>query len=133
MLMLIGDQFGFIEFRGVADLLATSLPLAFLFVGTYHDNRFEFFDVLIKRGLSLLLTIVLLTAYFGLVLPQLEGFGLGWARPWVYAVALLPVAMSLPWFYRKLGDKLDSVWLGRRSFHGRGGQALPLGPPERDQ
>jgi sensor histidine kinase YesM len=29
-------------------------------------------------------------------------------------VLLLPLAMSLPWIYRKLGSLLDSLWLGRR-------------------
>jgi two-component system LytT family sensor kinase len=38
---------------------------------------------------------------------------LGYARPWVWAVLLLPVATSLPWIYRKLGQWLDHVWLGR--------------------
>ena len=49
-----------------------------------------------------------------MLLPRLDGVELDWARPWVYAVLLLPVAMSLPWLYRKLDQWLDNFWLGRR-------------------
>ncbi|PYQ09914.1 MAG: hypothetical protein DMH00_12215 [Acidobacteria bacterium] len=106
--------FGWLRFTALLYLVTRSLPLAFLFVGTYFDNRFEFFDLFIKRGLSLLLTIILLTAYFALVPPRLEGVPLAWARPWVYALTLLPVAMALPWLYRRLSHWLDAVWLGRQ-------------------
>ena len=91
-----------------------SMPLAFIFSGLYHENRFEFFDLFIKRGMALFLTIVLLTLYLALVLPRLDGLELGWARPWVHAVVLLPLVTALPWLYRKLGSFLDNRWLGRR-------------------
>jgi len=91
-----------------------STPLAFLFIGTYYGNRFEFFDLLIKRGVNLLITIVLFTAYFGLALPWLQVLPLDWARPWMYAVVLMPVAASLPWLYRAIGRALDNYWLGRQ-------------------
>ncbi|HXV77026.1 MAG TPA: histidine kinase [Candidatus Polarisedimenticolaceae bacterium] len=94
--------------------VGTSLPLIFMFTATYHADRFEFFDLFVKRGLLVLATIVLLTAFFGGVLPRLEAIELGWARPWVYAVALSPAVLALPWVYRKMGAWLDNVWLGRR-------------------
>ena len=105
---------GWIRLSDAMEVGLRSLPLAFLFAGTYFGNRFEFFDVFIKRGLALLVTIVSFTAYFALVTPRLEGLPLAWARPWVYAVALLPVAMALPWAYRKMSAWLDNVWLGRQ-------------------
>ncbi len=113
-LAIILAQLGWIRFPEFLELLLRSTPLMFLFVGTYFENRFEFFDLFIKRGLFLLLTIVLLTAFFGLALPRLDGFDLSWARPWVYAVVLLPVAASLPWLFRRLGAWLDNFWLGRK-------------------
>ena len=111
--MILADV-GWMRFPDILRVVLPSLPLAFLFVGTYFRNRFAFFDLFIKRGLYLLLTIVLLTAFFGLVLPRLDRFNLSWARPWVEAVALLPVAASLPWLLRRLGAVLDRLWLGRR-------------------
>ncbi len=98
----------------VIEVAFRSTPMAFLFIGTYYGNRFEFFDLLIKRGANLLLTIALLTAYFGLALPWLQGLPLDWARPWVYAVGLMPVVALLPWLYRAIERSLDNYWLGRQ-------------------
>jgi signal transduction histidine kinase len=105
---------GHFPFVGVLDLFAKSLPLMFLFVGTYFDNRYEFFDVFIKRGFFLIVVIVLLTAYLGFVLPWLDGLRQDWARPWVYAVALLPLVAALPALYGRLAGWLDRMWLGRQ-------------------
>ena len=105
---------GWLRFGELMEVGLRSLPLAFLFAGTYFGNRFEFFDVFIKRGLALLVSIILLTAYFVLVPPKLEGLPLAWARPWVYALTLLPLVMGLPWIYGKLSAWLDHVWLGRQ-------------------
>jgi two-component sensor histidine kinase len=94
--------------------IGSSLPLAFLFVAFYHEDRFRFFDLFIKRGLSMLFTIVLLVAFFGTVFPLLEALGLTWSAPWVYAVSLLPVVLVLPWIYARLSTWVDRAWLGRR-------------------
>lgn len=103
-----------IPFLTLLDLGSRSLPLMFLFVGTYFGNRYEFYDLFVKRGLALIATVAVLTLYFALLLPWLDGFTLGWARPLVYAVDLLPVAISLPWFYGKLARRLDRLWFGRQ-------------------
>ena len=100
--------------RGVLEIAVKSLPLAFMFVGTYFENRFEFFDIFVKRGLSLLTTLALLAAAFMLALPLLDRYGSTWAAPWVHAVALLPLAMALPWLHARIGAVLDRRWLGRR-------------------
>jgi signal transduction histidine kinase len=54
-----------------------------------------------------------LTAAFALLLPAL-GQAPAWAAPWVWAVALLPVATAVPWLYGHIADMLDRRWLGRR-------------------
>ena len=91
-----------------------SLPLLSCFASTYLTDRYTFFDLFIKRGLSLLLTILVLTTYFSVILPALDRFDFAWAEPWAYALALLPVAFALPWLYRRVGAWVDRVWLGRR-------------------
>ena len=96
------------------ELVAKSLPLSFLFVGSYFENRFEFFDLFIKRGLALVVTIAVLAGAFALTLPLLGRFEDGWARPWIYAVVLLPAVTALPWLYAWTGAVLDRRWLGRR-------------------
>jgi signal transduction histidine kinase len=97
----------------LAEIALRSMPLFFMFVNTYFDNRFKFFDLFVKRGLSLLLTIAVLTATFALLLPVL-GSVPGWAAPWVWAVVVLPVVTGVPWVYGRMADTLDRRWLGRR-------------------
>jgi GAF domain-containing protein len=113
-----GDFEQFIAPRSVPfaiiNIPMNSVPLAFLFIETYFGNRFQFVDLFVKRGASLLLTIVLLTAYFAIALRVMSGFEPAWAQPWAYAVALLPLALSLPWLYGRLGTWLDDRWLGRQ-------------------
>ena len=43
-------------------------PLLFLSATTYYENRFEFYDLLVKRGAMLLATLVALGAFFALAL-----------------------------------------------------------------
>jgi signal transduction histidine kinase len=96
------------------EISVKSLPIAFMFAGTYFEYRFEFFDLFIKRGLALVVTIGVLAVAFAVVLPWLQGYNQSWAAPWVYAIVLLPAALALPWLHARLGAVLDRRWLGRR-------------------
>lgn len=98
----------------VIEIAARSLPLAFLFVGAYFESRFDFFDVLVKRGTTLLLTIAALVVFFAGAFPWLRTFEDNPAAPWVYAVSLLPIALALPWLHGRVSSTLDRWWLGRR-------------------
>jgi signal transduction histidine kinase len=91
-----------------------SLPLAFVFVSTYFENRFEFFDLFVKRGAAFLLAISVLTMWMAIILPVLRPLQDSWAAPWIYAVALMPAAGAIPLMYRYLAAALDRRWLGRR-------------------
>jgi anti-sigma regulatory factor (Ser/Thr protein kinase) len=91
-----------------------SLPLAFVFVSAYFENRFEFFDLFVKRGAAFLLAISVLTIWFALLLPVLGPLQGTWAAPWIYAIALIPAVGGIPLMYRYLADTLDRRWLGRR-------------------
>ena len=95
------------------EIVARSLPLAFLFVGAYFESRFEFFDVLVKRGATLVVTMALLVLFFAVGLPLLERFDGRASAPWVYAVVLLPIALALPSAHTKVSAALDRWWLGR--------------------
>ena len=96
------------------EIAAKSLPLVFLFVGTYHENPFQFFDLFVKRGAAIILSVAVLTAWFAIVFPALKPFGTTWAAPWIYAIVLLPVVVALPWIHGRIRDVLDRRWLGRR-------------------
>ena len=113
-LPIIFTNAGWIPMTELLRLVIQSLPLLFLFAGTYFDNRFEFFDLFVKRGMAFLITLVFLTAYFALVPPRLARLHLEWASPWVHALTLLPAALALPAVYGGMSRWLDNVWLGRQ-------------------
>ena len=98
----------------LVEIAARSLPLGFLFVGAYFESRFDFFDVLVKRGTTLLLTIAGLVLFFAVAFPWLRAFDGTVAAPWVYTVTLLPVALALAWVHGRVSSALDRWWLGRR-------------------
>jgi hypothetical protein len=87
-------------------LVGTSMPLLFVSVAIYHEHRFAFFDLILKRGLALMLTIGATTGYLALMLPLLGRLSLEGRRAFVYAAAV--------------HDR-------------RGGQGVPLGPAACDR
>jgi len=113
-LLLLVSLYGNFPFGQFIGLASRALPLGFISVGTYFRSRFEFFDAFVKQGVYFLLTLVVLTAFFAGVVPTVQRLELGWARPWVYAVFMLPIVFASPWVYRRLGEWLDRAWLGRR-------------------
>ncbi|HUE87603.1 MAG TPA: histidine kinase [Vicinamibacterales bacterium] len=88
-------------------------PLAFLLVSVYFENRIEFYDLVIKRGVLLLLSLVLTGGVLALALGVLDAMPDGATRPWILAVLLLPVAMLMPWLHDRVGRLLDRLWFGR--------------------
>ncbi len=112
--VVVMGNMGVIRFEGLLRTAMYSIPLLICFGTVYLTDRYTFFDLFIKRGLCLLLTILVLTTYLAVLLPMLEGVDFAWAEPWVYALALLPVAVALPWLYRRVWSWVDAVWLGRR-------------------
>jgi signal transduction histidine kinase len=95
------------------EVATKSLPLAFLFVGAYFESRFDFFDILLKRGLGLAATIAALAGFFALALPAIGRVPAG-AAPWICAIAALPVLFALRWIQARIAAILDRWWLGRR-------------------
>ena len=93
---------------------AKSLPLLFVFVSTYFEDRFQFFDLFVKRGAAFLVAIGVLTVWFALTLPFARPLVDTWAAPWVYAVALIPAVGAISWISRRVASALDRRWLGRR-------------------
>ena len=96
------------------EIAAKSLPLAFIFVGAYFENRFDFFDLFVKRGLGLMVSIGLTAAAFAVLLPVLRPVEVRWIAPWLYAIALVPFMAALPSIHARIGTVLDRRWLGRR-------------------
>lgn len=95
-------------------LVGTSLPLMFIFVGVYQENRFEFFDLFVKRGATMLLTVGLLFVWLWAISAVVEPVARPETRPWIYAILMLPLGLAVPWIHKRLGSFLDNRWLGRR-------------------
>ena len=88
-------------------------PIYFLIASVYFENRFEFYDLVVKRAVMILLSVFVLGVYFALVLSSLEMLPGGAARPWLFAVALAPIAMIMPALVTRVERWLDRIWLGR--------------------
>jgi hypothetical protein len=95
-------------------LLMRSLPLIFIFTTAYYTQRFYFYDVFVKRGFIMLLTLLALMAFFAILFPAVEQPSRAWTTPWIYTLFLLPIMMGAPWLYGKLEHWLDRVWFGRK-------------------
>ena len=98
----------------LVEVIAKSLPLVFVFVGTYYKNRFQFFDIFVKRGTGFVIAIVVLTIWLAAILPILAPIATTWAAPWIFAIALVPAVVVIPWLYVIVSRMLDRRWLGRR-------------------
>jgi hypothetical protein len=97
----------------ILDRFVKVSPLYFLMASVYFENRFEFYDLVVKRALMLLLSIFVLGVSFSIALPSLELLPGGAARPWLFAVALTPIAMVMPLLLARAERWLDRIWLGR--------------------
>jgi signal transduction histidine kinase len=95
------------------DVGVRATPLLFLVVSVYFGNRIEFYDLIIKRGVIMLLSLIMLGGVVAASLDWIEQLPHGRSRPWLFAVALLPVAMFLPWMHDRVGRLLDRIWFGR--------------------
>jgi signal transduction histidine kinase len=94
-------------------LVGRATPLVFLIVSVYFENRIEFYDLVIKRGILLLVSLLLMGAGLAGAFTWLAQLPDGPARPWVFAVVLLPIAMLIPWLHDRIGRALDRLWFGR--------------------
>ncbi len=88
-------------------------PLLFLSATTYYENRFEFYDLLVKRAAMLLATLAALGAFFAVALPWLDGLPRDGARPWLFALAAVPLMLAAPRLAGHLSTRLDRAWFGR--------------------
>ncbi len=93
--------------------LMSVAPLLFLSATTYYENRFEFYDLLVKRAAMLLATLAALGAFFAVALPWLDGLPRDGARPWLFALAAVPLMLAAPRLAGHLSTRLDRAWFGR--------------------
>ena len=97
----------------ILERVSKSSPIFFMIASIYFENRFEFYDLIIKRATLLLLSVIVLGVTMAAALPFLDALPGGMARPWLFAVALAPLAMVMPWLMNRVERLLDRLWLGR--------------------
>jgi signal transduction histidine kinase len=85
-------------------LLPDYLLLAFFCVTLYYKERLVFFDLVLKRGVFLAVSVLLLATFF-LVRPT---------TVWGQWLLLAPLWLASPWIYGVLARTIDRVWLRRR-------------------
>ncbi len=95
-------------------VLMRSLPVLMLFMASYYERRFEFFDVFVKKSTLFFVLLLLLFAYFSLLPAWLEVRIPEAMRVWILSLTLLPLVFAIPWLSGRIERWLDRVWLGRR-------------------
>lgn len=95
-------------------LVMNTLPLVFLVVAVYLDERLAFFDVVVKRGAVLVSGMLACALWLTLMLPWIASVRPDTARPWVLAVSLLPLLGLLHWLNGAMGRWIDRAVLQRR-------------------
>lgn len=98
---------------GTLGKLMSVTPLLFLSATTYYENRFEFYDLLVKRGAMLLVTLAAMGGFFAAALPLLDRLPQDSSRPWLFALAAVPLMMAAPRLSRAVSQRLDRAWFGR--------------------
>ena len=98
----------------IVERVAKSAPIYFMIASVYFENRFDFYDLVVKRALLILLSVLVLGLFLAASLPFLQRLPADSAAlPWLFAVALAPVAMVMPWLMSRTERWLDRMWLGR--------------------
>ncbi len=93
------------------NLAVRSLPLAFLLAGTWYQRRFYFYDILVKRGLFVVLCFASITALATVLSSSL----------WANVLMLLPLVLLAPRLYRMIAGLVDRYLLGRRFSRAQAG------------
>ena len=109
--MFIGEQGVLVA---ILDRLARSAPIFFLIASVYYESRFDFYDLVVKRAVLIMLSIVVVAFYLAMALEWMDRVPGGPSRPFLLAVALAPVAMVMPWLVARVEHWLDRMWLGRK-------------------
>ena len=97
----------------ILERIAKSSPIYFLMASVYFENRFEFYDLVVKRAVMTLMSVIVLGLFLAAALPFFDTLPGGGSRPWLFAVALAPVAMVMPLLLSRTERWLDRIWLGR--------------------
>jgi len=99
--------------RHIAFTTMMALPIPYLLAAAYFHERAVLLDVVAKRGVRVLATLLAAALYLGYVPGALWSARMGWVGSWILPVSALPFMLVVPWFSTWLGALMDRHWLGR--------------------
>jgi hypothetical protein len=97
----------------ILDRTSRAAPLYFMIASVYFENRFAFYDLVVKRALLLMISVAMIGGYLAMTLPWFNELPAGDVRPWLAAVALAPIAMLMRRVHERTERWLDRKWFGR--------------------
>jgi hypothetical protein len=97
----------------ILERVTKSSPIYFMIASIYFENRFQFYDLVVKRVVLMMLSVIVLGVFLAITLPFLQQLPGSAALPWLFAVALAPLAMVMPLLMSRTERWLDRMWLGR--------------------
>ncbi len=97
----------------ILDRASRAAPIYFMIASVYFENRFAFYDLVVKRALLLIISVGMIGGYLAITLPFLGELPSGSVRPWLAAVALAPIAMLMRRVHERTERWLDQKWFGR--------------------
>ena len=95
------------------DRLSRATPLVFMIASVYYEDRFAFYDLIVKRALLLMISVIIFGLFLLATLPWLYRLPEGMARPFLAAVALAPIALLMRRVHERTERWLDKQWFGR--------------------
>ena len=103
-LMLLTSVATLLQLSPIVRLLPDYLLLVFFCVTLYYKERLVFFDLVLKRGVFLAFSLIVLATFFA-IRP---------ATAWGQWLVLAPLWLAGPWIYQLLSRTVDRVCLRRR-------------------
>ncbi len=120
---IVALLFSFLLYQSLADFgnnqvmsspLVRFLPLIFLFLNIYSEQKSTFFDLFVKRATFFYLSLICVMLYFvvyGHYSRIIDNEHIFFR---VAALVWLPFFLLAPWFYKLIDLFLDRFWLGRK-------------------
>ena len=90
------------------------LPLMFLFLNVYYEQKLTFFDLFVKRATFFFLALVAVVVYFVLFSHLAQIITDHEVRTRLMALDWLFFFLIAPWVYKLVDITLDRIWLNRR-------------------
>ena len=94
--------------------LVRFLPLIFLFLNIYYEQKSTFFDLFVKRATFFYLSLIFVMLYFLVYGHYSKVISNEHIFFRVAALVWLPFFLLAPWIYKLIDLFLDRFWLGRK-------------------